>query len=52
MIEPMDMLASRQHEAVCFVGPARTGNTTGLLDGWLSHIVTNDPGDMLVVQMS
>lgn len=52
MIEPMDMLASRKHEAVCFVGPARTGKTMGLLDGWLSHVVTNDPGDMLVVQMS
>lgn len=25
MIEPMNMLASRQHESVCFVGPARTG---------------------------
>lgn len=52
MIEPMNMLASRQHEAVCFVGPARTGKTMGLLDGWLAHCVVNDPGDMLVVQMS
>jgi hypothetical protein len=25
MIEPMDMLASRRHEAVVFAGPARTG---------------------------
>lgn len=25
MVEPMNMLASRRHEAVCFVGPARTG---------------------------
>ena len=25
MVEPMNMLASRSHEAVCFVGPARTG---------------------------
>lgn len=25
MVEPMDMLASRKHEAVVFVGPARTG---------------------------
>jgi phage terminase large subunit GpA-like protein len=52
MVEPMDTLASRHHEAVCFVGPSRTGKTMGLLDGWLSHCVTNDPGDMLVVQMS
>lgn len=52
MVEPMNMLASRRHEAVCFVGPARTGKTMGLLDGWVSHAVVNDPGDMLVVQMT
>ena len=52
MIEPMDMLASRRHESVCFVGPARTGKTAGLLDGWFAYAVTCDPGDMLIVQMS
>ena len=52
MVEPMDMLASRKHEAVCFVGPARTGKTMGLLDGWMASRVTCDPGDMLIVQMS
>ncbi|WP_194270693.1 phage terminase large subunit family protein [Glaciimonas soli] len=52
MVEPMDMLASRRHEAVCFVGPARTGKTLGLLEGWMSHAITNDPGDMLFVQMT
>ncbi len=52
MVEPMDMLASRVHEAVCFVGPSRTGKTMGLLDGWMSHVVCHDPGDMLIVQMS
>ena len=52
MSEPMDMLASRRHEAVCFVGPARTGKTMGLLEGWMSHAVVNDPGDMLIVQMT
>jgi phage terminase large subunit GpA-like protein len=52
MVEPMNMLASRSHEALCFVGPARTGKTMGLLDGWLARNVTCDPGDMLIVQMS
>lgn len=52
MIEPMNMLASRSHEAVAFVGPARTGKTMGLLDGWLAYCVTCDPGDMLIVQMT
>lgn len=52
MVEPMDMLASRKHESVVFVGPARTGKTAGLLLGWMAHNVVNDPGDMLFVQMS
>ena len=52
MVEPMDMLASRRHEAVAFIGPARTGKTMGLLDGWMAHVVVNDPGDMLIVQMT
>lgn len=52
MVEPMDMLASRKHEAVAFCGPARTGKTAGLLLGWMSHTVVNDPGDILFMQMS
>lgn len=52
MIEPMDTLASRKHEACVFVGPARTGKTAGLLLGWMAHNVRNDPGDMLFLQMS
>lgn len=46
MVEPMDALKSRRHEAVVFVAPARSGKTQGLLDGWLAHCVTADPGDM------
>jgi phage terminase large subunit GpA-like protein len=33
-------------------GMAPTHNTMGLLDGWMAHAVTNDPGDMLFVQMT
>ena len=52
MPEPMNALASRKHEAVVFVGPARTGKTAGLLLGWMAHAIVNDPGDMLFIQMS
>ena len=52
MVEPMNMLASKVHEAVCFVGPARTGKTMGLLDAWVARNVVCDPGDMLIVQMT
>ena len=52
MVEPTDMLASRRHEAVCFVGPARTGKTQALITGWMGHNVVNDPGDMLIISMT
>ena len=49
MVHPTDALASRKHEAVVFVGPARTGKTAALLLGWMSHAVVNDLGDMLYI---
>lgn len=52
MVEPMNTLASRQHEAVCFVGPSRSGKTMALLDGWFAHVTAHDPGDMLIIQMT
>lgn len=52
MIKPMDTLASRLHSAVCFVGPAQSGKTAGLGEGWMAHCVAHDPGDMLIVQMT
>ncbi len=52
MPEPMNMLGSRLHEAVCFVGPAQSGKTVSLGEGWMAHNVANDPGDMLMVQMT
>lgn len=52
MVEPMDMLASRKHNALVFVGPARVGKTASLLLGWLAHNIVNDPGDMLFLQMT
>lgn len=52
MVEPMDKLSSRLHEAVIFAGPARTGKTEALLKGFLAHAVISDPGDMLFIQMT
>ncbi len=52
MVKPMDTLASRRYSAVCFCGPAQTGKTLGLGEGWLTHAVVNDPGDMMIVQMT
>ena len=52
MVEPMDMTASRLHEAVCFVGPSQCGKTVALGEGVMANTVVNDPGDMLMVQMT
>ena len=52
VIEPMNCLASREFDAVIFVGPARTGKTIGLIDGWVIYNVICDPADMLIIQMT
>ncbi|KAA8726738.1 phage terminase large subunit family protein [Ewingella americana] len=52
VIEPMNCLASREYDAVVFVGPARTGKTIGLIDGWIVYTIVCDPADMLLIQMT
>lgn len=52
MIEPMDCLNERRYTTVCFVGPARTGKTQGLLDCWIGYVVKCAPGDMMIVHTS
>lgn len=52
VIEPMNCTASREYDAVVFVGPARTGKTIGLIDGWIVYNVVCDPADMLLIQMT
>ncbi|EFH9190819.1 phage terminase large subunit family protein [Escherichia coli] len=52
VIEPMNCLTSREYDAVIFVGPARTGKTIGLIDGWVIYNVICDPADMLIIQMT
>lgn len=51
MVEPMNIVASRLHSAFVFIGPTQTGKTAALCEGVLAHVVKNDPGDMLIVQM-
>lgn len=52
IIEPMNCLASREYDAVVFVGPARTGKTVGLIDGWIVYTIVCDPADFLLIQMT
>jgi len=52
MVEPMDCMGSRLYDAVIFAGPARTGKTLGLIDGYIAYKVINDPGDGLLAQIT
>lgn len=52
IVEPMNCLTSRNYDAVVFVGPARTGKTLGLIDGWITYSVVCDPADFLLIQMT
>lgn len=52
MAEPMDCMGSRLYDAVIFIGPARTGKTIGLIDGFICYKIINDPADGLIVQIT
>ncbi len=52
MTEPLDCMGSRRYDAVIFVGPARTGKTNALVDGYVAYKIECDPGDGLIVQIS
>jgi phage terminase large subunit GpA-like protein len=52
MVEPLDLLSSREYQGIVFVGPARSSKTYSLLLGGLTYVITSAPGDMLMVQMT
>ncbi|PMJ90285.1 terminase gpA endonuclease subunit [Vibrio sp. 10N.261.55.A7] len=49
MREPMDCLPRRIYEATILMGPARSGKTKALVEGWVNYAVTQAPGDMLLI---
>lgn len=52
MVEPLDLLGSREFQGIIFVGPARTGKSMALILGGITYIVTSSPGDTLITHMS
>lgn len=52
MTEPADMLASREHDSVIFVGPAQSGKTQSLILNWLAYNIMTDPMDMIIYNPS
>jgi phage terminase large subunit GpA-like protein len=51
MVEPTDVLGSREYRECIFVGPSQSSKTEAILN-WLTYSVVCDPGDFLIVQMS
>lgn len=48
MVEPMDVLDSRDFDGCIFVGPAQSGKTDALIMNWITFGVTCDPMDMII----
>ena len=58
-IEPVEsrpvkciQVAAESHTYLAGERMVPTHNTVGLGEGWMAHAVVNDPGDMLIVQMT
>ncbi|MBF0251891.1 MAG: phage terminase large subunit family protein, partial [Alphaproteobacteria bacterium] len=50
MVEPMDLIPSREFEAVVFAGPAQSLKTASLVDNAVLHSIMCDPMRTLVVE--
>lgn len=51
LVEPQNVLTSRDYTSCVFVGPARAGKTQMFLN-WAGYSAVCDPGDMMLVQPS
>ncbi len=51
LVEPMNIMSSREHTGMIFVGPAQCGKTDLFLN-WVVHTVMNEPADLVLVHMS
>lgn len=49
LVEPMDVLTSEDYTGMVFCGPAQAGKTDMALN-WVTHTVTCDPMDMMLVE--
>ena len=48
MVEPQNLLSSRELAAIIFCGPAQSGKTEGLIINWIAYSVMQEPMDMTV----
>lgn len=52
MREPLNMLTSRRHEALIYVGPAQSGKTQALIECWIAYITSIATADAMIIQSS
>ena len=52
MVEPMNLLTSRRHTSLIFIGPAQSGKTQALIDCFFAYNFICDPSDMIVIDSS
>jgi phage terminase large subunit GpA-like protein len=50
LIEPLNCLASRDYDAVIFIGSAQCGKTAGLVLGGMAYSIKSSKSDFMVVQ--
>lgn len=48
MVEPQNLLSSRELSAIIFCGPAQSGKTEALILNWLAYSVMQEPMDMII----
>src|SRR5688572_25462252 len=48
MVEPQNLLSSRELQALIFVGPSQSGKTEALIINWLGYSVMQDPMDLII----
>ena len=52
MVEPLNLCNSRKYRGVIFMGPARTGKSQALVDGFTGFDAVADPSDLLIIQIT
>ncbi len=48
MVEPQNLLSSRELSAIIFCGPSQSGKTEGLIVNWIAYSVVQEPMDLMV----
>ena len=52
IVGPLNILAARKYRELIVMGPSRSGKTYGLICGGIAYILTQAPGETMVVQMN